>query len=427
MRALIRQIKRTYHLAGAAESKVVLSNVASLSGLSAISYILPMILLPYLFRILGADKFGLIAFAAAFTQYFMILTDYGFSVTATKEISLCRHDPNKTHSVFSAVITIKVLLAALSLLILCAIVFTIPKFKNDWMVYIFSFGTVMGNTLFPIWFFQGTEKMKYIARINIIAEIILAFLILSMVKTPEDYILVPAFTSVTFLISGIFGLYIAFAHFKIKYQLQKLSELREKIHTGWAIFTSIIAINMYTTTRVFAIGLLTNNTLTGYYSMAEKIANVVQTFPLSSFSQAIFPRMSKLYQKNRRLAFDTMTQVQEITMKIALITIPIFFLLAPYIVKLICGNDYAEITLTLRLLLVAILFVSANAFRVQFLLVCGKTQTYANIHILMAFLGLPLILILISGFSYLGAAIATLIIEAGICCLTFLRVRQLKL
>ena len=121
-----------------------------------------------------------------------------------------------------------------------------------------------------------------------------------------------------------------------------------------------------------------------------------------------------------------MVQVQEITMKIALITIPLFFLAAPYIVGMICGGGYPEITLTLRLLLVSIFFISANAFRVQFLLVCGKTQTYANIHIVMALLGLPLILILISGFSYVGAAIATLIIEAGICCLTILRVRQLK-
>ncbi len=426
MRSLIRQIKRTYLLAGAAESKVVLANVASLSWLSAISYILPMILLPYLFRILGVEKFGLIAFASAFSQYFMIMTDYGFSVTATKEIALHRNDTKKTHTIFSAVMTVKLLLAFLSFLILCTIVFSIPRFKNDWMVYLLSFGSVIGNTLFPIWFFQGNEKMKYIANINIIAEILLAFLILSLVKTPNDYLLVPALTSTVFLFSGICGLYIALSHFKIKFQLLKLSHLHTQLKSGWDLFTSIIAINTYTTTRVFAIGLLTNNTMTGYYSMAEKIASVVQTFPLSSFSQAIFPRMSKIYSKNRRLAFETMVQVQEITMKISLITIPLFFIAAPYLVGMICGGGYPEITLTLRLLLVSIFFICANAFRVQFLLVCGKTQTYANIHIVMALLGLPLILILISGFSYVGAAIATLIIEAGICCLTILRVRQLK-
>ncbi len=426
MRALIRQIKRTYHLAGAAESKIVLSNVASLSWLSAVSYILPLILLPYLFRILGADKFGLIAFASAFTQYFMILTDYGFSVTATKEISLCRHDEQRTHTVFSAVMTVKLLLALLSFIILSVIVLTIPKFRNDWMIYVLSFGTVIGNTLFPIWFFQGNEKMKYIANINIIAEIVLAFLILSLVRTPQDYLLVPLLTSSVFLLSGLSGLYIALSHFKIKFPPMSATHVHGQLKAGWDLFTSIIAINSYTTTRVFAIGLLTNNTLTGYYSMAEKLASIIQTFPLSSFSQAIFPRLSKIYAKNRRLAFDTMVQIQEITMKIALIMIPIVFFAAPAIVRLICGDNFPEIILSLRLLLVSILFISANAFRVQFLLVCGKTQTYANIHIIMAMLGLPLILILISGFSYVGAAIATLVIEAGICCLTVLRVRQLR-
>lgn len=426
MRALIRQIVKTYHLAGAAESKVVLSNVASLSWLSAISYILPLIILPYLFRILGVEKFGLIAFATAFTQYFMILTDYGFSVTATKEISLHRHDEQKTHHIFSAVLTIKLLLAFVSLCILCAIVFTVPKFKQDWMVYVLSFGAVMGNTLFPIWFFQGTERMKYIANINIIAEIILAFLILLLVKTPLDYLLVPTLTSAVFLISGIMGLYIAFDHFKIKYQFLHHSHLRTRLKEGWDLFASIVAINMYTTTRVFAIGLLTNNVLTGYYSMAERIASVIQTFPLASFSQAIFPRMNKLYQRSKQHAYETMVQVQEIAMKVALIKIPIIFFSAPYIVRFICGGDYPEILLTFRLLLVSIFFISANAFRVQFLLVCGKTDTYARIHMLMAGVGLPMILVFIGSYSYIGAAVATLFIEAGIYTMTRWHIRQLK-
>src|SRR5689334_8439139 len=92
MRALIKLIQRTYAMAEPQESKVVLTNVASLAGLQAITYVLPAVILPYLFRVLGPDKFGLICFAQAFVQYFNILMDYGFSVSATKEISLYRHE-----------------------------------------------------------------------------------------------------------------------------------------------------------------------------------------------------------------------------------------------------------------------------------------------------------------------------------------------
>ena len=78
------------------------------------------------------------------------------------------------------------------------------------------------------------------------------------------------------------------------------------------------------------------------------------------------------------------------------------------------------------LLIISVFFISANAFRVQFLLVCGKTHIYARIHVIMAMIGLPLIFLLINAFSYLGAAVATVAIEAGIFTITYFTVKKLK-
>ena len=115
---LIKLIKKTFRMAHPAERRVVMGNVASLTSLQAITYVLPVIIMPYLFRIIGPEKFGLIAFAQAFVQYFAIITDYGFGISATKEISLCREERRKVSCVFSSVITVKILLAVLSLLAL---------------------------------------------------------------------------------------------------------------------------------------------------------------------------------------------------------------------------------------------------------------------------------------------------------------------
>src|SRR5512135_974749 len=139
MRSLIELIKNTYRMAGPRERRVVMGNVASLSALQATTYLLPVIILPYLFRVLGPEKFGLIAFAQAFVQYFMILTDYGFNISATKEISICRDEHAQVCRVFSSVMTVKLVLSFLSLIILCLIVYFIPKFRNDWLVYLLSF------------------------------------------------------------------------------------------------------------------------------------------------------------------------------------------------------------------------------------------------------------------------------------------------
>jgi PST family polysaccharide transporter len=202
MISLIKLIKKTYKMIRPGERKVVMGNVASLSTLQIITYILPVIILPYLFRVIGPEKFGLIAFAQAFVQYFMILTDYGFNISATKEISLCRDDPAKICRAFSSVMTVKIGLTILSLLALSIIVYFIPKFRNDWLVYALSFGSVVGNTIFPVWFFQGTEKMKHIANLNIIGGIILALLIFLFVRGPQDFLMVPLIYSIVFLKIG---------------------------------------------------------------------------------------------------------------------------------------------------------------------------------------------------------------------------------
>ncbi len=422
MRPLIRLIQKTYRMVDPHEGKRVLHNVTSLTGLQVITYLFPLMILPYLFRVLGPDKFGLIAFAQAFVQYFIILTDYGFNVSATKQISIHHENSKKVTQIISAVMTIKILLAFISLLVLCALVYIVPKFNHDWMVYLLSFGAVIGSMLFPAWFFQGSEYMRYTAKINIIAEFIFAFGIFMLVHTPEDYLLVPIITSCSAILAGILGQYILFTRFGVRFQLPQWEELCCELKEGWHVFISVIAINSYTTTRVFAVGLLTNNALTGYYSIAERIANAVQTFPLYAFTQAIFPRLSKIFHKNKMRAFEIMQQVQLITIIISLICLPVIFILAPAIIKLACGGVYPAAILSLQFLLVAVFFISANAFRVQFLLVCGQTALYSKIHLCMAAVGLPLIITLIYYLSYAGAAMATAIIEAGVLLITYLMV-----
>ncbi|MBU9889793.1 MAG: flippase, partial [Candidatus Omnitrophica bacterium] len=404
----------------------VLGNFASLTTLQAITYILPVIILPYLFRTLGPEKFGLISFAQAFIQYFMILTDYGFSISATKAISLQQGKREKVNEIFSSVMTAKAILAFASLVLLGCAVFFVPKFRQDWAVYVLSFGAVIGNTIFPVWLFQGVEKMKHIADINILGGILLAVFIFWSVRGPQDYLMVPLIHSAVILITGLLGQYIALTKLGISFRFPGQTSMREQLKAGWDIFISNVAINAYTTTRIFAIGLLTNNTITGFYSVAERIASLCQFFPLASFSQALFPRLSKIYHKNKRRAFEFMRKIQQITVNISLLCLPLIFIFSPLIIRLVCGGTYEEAVLSLRLLLVAVFFVSANAFRVQFLLVCGKTHIYSRIHVIMAMIGLPVIFLMIASFSYVGAAIATIFIEVGIFTITFITVRRLR-
>jgi len=406
------------------EKKIVLKNFFSLSTLQGINYLLPVVVLPYLIRVIGPEKFGLIAFAQAFVQYFMILTDYGFSLSATKKISLCQQDKKNIAQIFSSVMTVKMALATVSFFILLAIIRFVPRFRHDWLVYILSFGAVVGNTLFPVWFYQGKEKMAYIATINIIGGVLYAASVFLLVRGPEDYLYVPFLNSLFFLITGVTGLYIAFNKFGVSFIFQTYEDIQKELKAGWSIFISIVAINTYTTTRTFAVGLLTNNVLTGYYSIAERIANVIQTFPLDSLSQALYPRINKIFKKDRRRAMKLMRRIQKSTMLSYLAMLPLVFWAAPLLVNIFCGKDYHQVVIIFRILLFPVFFIGSNAFRVQFLLVCARTDLYSKLHIGAALAGLPLIFFCIHEFSYFGAAFATTIIEAGVIISTFQLIRK---
>lgn len=143
----------------------------SLLSVQGVNYLLPLITLPYLLRVLGPEKFGVVAFAQAFVQYFVLFTDYGFNLTATKAISIYRDEKKSIRNLFYNNVD-KDFINGFSFIVLILIVFSVDKFKIDWNIYISTFGIVIGNVMFPIWFFQGMENMKVVSILNAISKII---------------------------------------------------------------------------------------------------------------------------------------------------------------------------------------------------------------------------------------------------------------
>lgn len=407
----VNMLDRIKKLTNSEEKKRLLSNFFSLSILQGANYVLPLITLPYLVRVLGPEKYGLIAFAQAFIQYFNILTDYGFNLSATREISIYRDDLQKVSEIFSSVMVIKFGLLVLSLAIMSVLVFSFWKFRQDWLVYYLTFGTVIGQVLFPVWFFQGMEKMKYITFLNITAKLIFTFAIFIFVRQASDFIYVPFLNFLGFLIAGVMALWIIFKDFGIGFRAPSLASVSHQLKEGWYIFISTMAISLYTVSNTFILGIFTNNTIVGYYSGAEKIIKAVQGL-LNPISQTIYPYISRLASESKDRAIRFIRKLTYLVGGGSFVLSLVVFVFAGTIVKILLGNQYLESIAVLRILAFLPFIIGlSNIFGIQTMLAFNYKKAFSSVLISASLINIVLAFILVPLYKHIGISFAVIISE----------------
>src|SRR5690554_3117541 len=148
------------------DGKVLASNFGYLMLLQIAGYVFPLITIPYLARVIGVDGFGKIAFAAAVMVWFQTVSDWGFNYTATRDVARNRDDKEKVSEIFSNVLWARCLLMIVSFLLLLLAIFIVPIFRDNYAIILVTFLLVPGHIMFPDWFFQAMERMKYITILN---------------------------------------------------------------------------------------------------------------------------------------------------------------------------------------------------------------------------------------------------------------------
>ena len=389
----------------------LLENILSLGTIKGLEYILAFITFPYLVRVLQVEQYGLIIFAQSVVQYFVLFTDYGFNLLGPREIA--QHDSvEERGNVFSNVFFAKLFLLFLSTilfgigLILLKIYCTV-----DYYLYCIFYLMVIGNVLFPVWFFQGIQQMRYITFVNIVANIIRVAGIFIFVKSPQDYLLAALFHAIVPLIASIFSWIILVKDYPEVLVLPSFKGIRKMLIDGWSIFTSTVAINLYTASNVVFLGMLTNNIVVGYFSGAKKIIdNITQL--ISPITQAIYPYVSKKASASKT---DALRFLHKIVMLLGggnFVLSLFIFIFAEWIVELLLGNGYEQSVLLLRIMaLLPVIISLSNVFGVQTMLIFGMQKAFSKILIMAAVLNTCIVFPLIYLFEGVGVSISITVTE----------------
>jgi len=347
---MIKQIRSLFNkIMKNPDYRALLENFSSLTALQFVNYTFSIVTFPYLVRVLGVEKFGLLSFAQSFTDYFTLITNYGFYLTGTQQIAITREDKEKAGKILLSIIGAKFLLMMVSFLIFILIVLFFKKFRQDHILYFFSFTMVLVVTFTPYWFFRGIEKMRYITILAAISKVIYTAGIFLLVKSPEQVYLVPLIGTVSTLLIDVEAFRIIYFKLKYKFVIPRINDITYQLKDGFTIFVSQVAVNLYTASNTFILGMLTSNVYVGYYSAAQKIISIVLSM-IGLVHQTLYPFVNRLVANQREKAkifFRKLTKFAGVTG--FTITI-LLFLFAPLFIKIISGPKYMSSIKTLRIL-----------------------------------------------------------------------------
>lgn len=398
--------------------------MVALGTIKGLEYILAFVTFPYLVRVLQVENYGLIVFSQSIINYFVLFTDYGFNLLGPKEIA--QQDTREGQ----ARVFVNIFAAKLILLIFWTVVFIVGllvlhgKYGTDIALYSIVYLTVLGNVLFPVWFFQGIQQMRYITFVNIVARTFSVAGIFFFVRFTQDYLVAALCQSIVPLVAAIFSWVIIWRDYSTVLCKPTFAQIETELKEAWPIFASNIAINLYTASNVVFLGLLTNNTVVGYFSGAKKIIdNITQLF--SPVSQAIYPYISKKVTESRDAAVVFLKKVVTAFGGITFVMSLFILICAPWIVKLLLGSGYEQSIILLRVMsFLPFLIALSNVFGIQTMLTFGMQKEFSRIIMTAAVFNTCLVLPMIYFYEGLGVCVSISLTECFVTCYMFVSLRK---
>jgi len=277
--------------------KVLLENFFALSTLQITSYVFPLITFPYLTLHLGIEGFGTYVFIQAVYTYLEVIISYGFKVTATESVAKHNRNKIKLSKIFYSVIFIKSALLVLIIFVFLFLYIFIPYVSANIFLFLMGIPYLLGKILFPIWFYQGIQKMKFITIIQTITKLFFTGSIFFFVNDSNDVFAALLLHSTGVFLAGLFAFLLAINKFKISLPIIHISEIIREIHSGFYVFIAQFSVSMYTTINTLLLGAFTNPMTVGVYALAEKVFKIITSLG-TPVSRSLFPFLAENFNRH---------------------------------------------------------------------------------------------------------------------------------
>ncbi|WP_201612054.1 flippase [Psychrobacter immobilis] len=387
-------------------------NLAYLIFAQGLNYLIPLLIFPYLARILGAVNFGKLSFATTIVLYCCICIDFGFIFSATKKIAELNRKNLPINQVFWDVLFAKLVIFLIVLLVVFIIGFTNEKINDVFNIVIVLIPQMIASLIFPLWYFQAIENIKIILLSQVIAKLSILPLTFILVKNSNDVLIAAIIQSMAFLIAASLSWIYIFKNSDIsKPNTNVFNNFLVEIKDSSAFFLGGLAISVYTISTPILIGFASSNYEVGIYSAADKFrAAIAGIFIITG--GAIFPRVNILFIENRASAFLFLKKILMVQVIILVFTCILYIKFGPSIIGIILGSTYSESAKLTNPLAVALFCSVISVILCNYILIpLGHKSLYYKIPLIVCILHVIYTWLLIKSFGSYGASLGIAISE----------------
>ncbi|WP_230458510.1 flippase [Yersinia enterocolitica] len=380
---------------------VLRRNIFSLLLLQGSNYIIPLLTLPYLTRVLGVEGFGVYSLTLSLAQYFVILIDFGFNLSASKKIAEHQDDPEYISKIFFETLISKSILCLVSIVIVVLLLAT-----NSHAVIqrelIYTVLMLIGTTLMPVWFFQGIEKLSVVTNLMIVAKLSMLPLFFIFVDNDADVKYAVMIQSSMNLVAGIIA--IIYIYRKKLVRVVDFSNLRVSytLKDSFPIFCATLSISLYTMSTTIIIGIFSNVYEVSIFTAADRVKGAILGVFLV-LGNAFYPRINSLLVNKKEEAYALIKKIFYWQGALCIIITIFVIAFSKLITRIMFGHEYSEVsTLLILFSPVYLLVIQSTVLGNYILLPHGHKTSYTILPMVSAVIHIPLCAYLASKYGAWG-------------------------
>lgn len=370
--------------------------------------LLPLITVPYISRIFGANGVGLYSYNSSYSQYFILLGMIGISLYGNRQIAYNKDDKVKMSREFWNIYTLQAITTSISLIVYVIIFVFINK--SNVILYLINCLPIIGSIFDISWFFIGYEDIKKVVIRNSLTKVLGIICIFIFVKSPNDigiYALIMGLT----VVLGQLIMWISLPK-KVIFIKPIFKDVVSHLRPSIKLFVSQLAIQVYVLLDRTMLGFMTDNYQVGIYDNSQKVIKVVLML-VTSIGTVMLPRMSNMYANGKIL--DLKKMIYKVFEFINFISVPMtlgIIAISKGFSIWFYGDKFIGVDILMQIGALIVLAISwSSILGVQVMLPMKMEKEYTLSVTAGAIVNMTLNFILIRNYLAIGTTISTVIAE----------------